>query len=398
MTQQRRRTGLVLLVSLIIAVWLAVMVWIALQPQRADGSLGIDDQTDDGAAALTSVLTDYGIAVRPAQSMTQLRSELQRHPDATVLFHDKYQAMSSASYERLAELAQLVPAEQRVFAGVTDSQQLDLVSGVYETRNVGFVEHLEAGPSCQLGAAQEADAIGGFRQGVVIDDDALGCFAVVDDSTGQSEPAYAFAESTEGSIIFADWRMLSNAGLYDNGTATLALWTLGRADTVIWFQPDFQFDPDTDGKLSPVQLPDWARMGIVWAVIVTGIWLFYRGRRTGPVIVEPLPAEVPAAETTVGRGRMYAKTKQRRHALGTIQQASLACLARLLRLGVQASPDAILHETASQLAMPRTDVQRLYTPPTDQLSTHEFVAWANQLQDLEHQVRDRLSTPTKESS
>lgn len=398
MTQQRRKTGLVLLVSLIVAVWLAVMVWIALQPQRTDGSLGIDDQTDDGAAALASVLTDHGIAVRPAQSMTQLRSEVQRHPEATVVFHDKHQAMSNASYERLAELAQLVPAEQRVFAGVSASQQLDLVDGVYETRGVGFVEHIDAGPSCRLAAAQEAGAIGGFRQGVVIDDDARGCFAVVDDSTGQPESAYAFAESPDGSIIFADWRMLSNAGLYDNGTATLALWTLGRADTVIWFQPDFQFDPDIDGKLSPVQLPDWARMGIVWAVIVTGLWLFYRGRRTGPVVVEPLPAEVPAAETTVGRGRMYAKTKQRRHALATLQQASLARLARLLRLGAQASVDAILSETATQLAIPRTDVQRLYTPPTDELSTHQLVTWAHQLQDLEHQVRDRLSAPTKESS
>ena len=103
--------------------------------------------------------------------------------------------------------------------------------------------------------------------------------------------------------------MLSNAGLYDNGTATLATWALGRTDTVIWFQPDFSLDPDRDGELSPVQLPDWVRMSIVWAVIVTGIALFYIGRRSGPVATELLPAEVSAAETTVGRGRMYAKAK-----------------------------------------------------------------------------------------
>ena len=397
MTTTRRKTGLVLLVALIVAIWLAVMVWISMQPARTDGSLGIDDQTDDGAAAVTSVLTDHGITVRPAQSITQLRSELQRNPDATVLFHDKYQAMATASYERLTELAELVPAHQRVFAGVTDTQQLDLVDGVYATRNLGFIENLETEPTCRLTAAQEAGSIGGFRQGVVIDDEAHGCFGV-DDTTGQQDPAYAFAESPEGAIIFADWRMLSNAGLYDNGTATLALWSLGRADTVIWFQPDFQFDPDTDGKLSPVQLPDWARMGIVWAVIVTGIWLIYRSRRTGPVVVEPLPAEVPAAETTVGRGRMYAKTKQRSHALATMQQASLARLARLLRLGAQASPDAILNETARQLNLAPQDVQRLYTAPTDELTTQQFIVWANQLQDLEHQVRDRLSAPTKETS
>ena len=397
MTTTRRKTGLVLVVALVVAIWLAVMVWISMQPARTDGSLGMDDQTDDGAAALTSVLDDHGIDVRPAQSMTQLRSEVQNNPDATVLFHDKYQAMATASYERLAELAELVPADQRVFAGVSPTQQLDLVDGVYNTRNVGFIDNLQAEQSCRLPAAQEAGSIGAVRQGVVIDDDALGCFAV-DDSTGQTDPAYAFAQSPDGAIIFADWRMLSNAGLYDNGTATLALWSLGQSDTVIWFQPDFQFDPDTDGSLSPVQLPGWARMGIVWAVIVTGIWLFYRGRRTGPVIVEPLPAEVPAAETTVGRGRMYAKTKQRRHALATLQQASLARLARLLRLGSQSSPDAILNETAVQLNVARTELQQLYIQPTDEPTTQQLVAWANQLQDLEHQVRDRVSAPTKESS
>lgn len=398
MTTTRRKTGLVLVIALIVAIWLAVMVWISMQPARTDGSLGLDDQTDDGAAALTSVLTDHGITVRPAQSMTQLRSELQSNPDATVLFHDKYQAMATASYERLAELAELVPADQRVFAGVTPTQQLDLIDGVYDTRTFGFIDNLEADQSCRLPAAQEAGSIGAVRQGVVIDDAAHGCFAVVDESTGQAEPAYAYAQSPEGSIIFADWRMLSNAGLYDNGTATLALWSLGQSDTVIWFQPDFQFDPDTDGQLSPVQLPDWARMGIVWAVIVAGIWLLYRGRRTGPVVVEPLPAEVPAAETTVGRGRMYAKTKQRQHALATLQQASLARLARLLRLGAQAASDAVLNETAVQLNVSRTELQQLYALPTDELTTQQLVAWANQLQDLEHQVRDRVSAPPKESS
>ncbi len=398
MTQRRRKTGLVLMIALIVAAWLAVMVWIALQPQRTDGSLGVDDETDDGAAALTSVLEDHGVAIRPVQSMTQLRSELERNPDATVLFHDKHQAMANASYERLSELADLVPADQRVFAGLPDTPSSELVAGVYGSRPLGFVEHIDAEPTCRIDAALEAGNIGGFRQGVIVADEAYGCFAVVDETTGETEPAYAFAESPEGTLIFADWRMLSNAGLYDNGTATLALWSLGRAETVLWFQPDFQFDPDTDGQLSPVQLPDWARMGLVWAVIVTGIWLLYRGRRTGPVIVEPLPAEVPAAETTVGRGRLYAKTKQRRHALSTMQQASLARLARILRLGNRASQDAVLTETARQLQVPLSDLQRFYSTPTDDVAPDHFVDWANQLQHLEHQVRDRLNAPTKESS
>lgn len=397
MTTKRKKTGMILLVSLIVVAWLAVMVWVALQPERTEGSLGIDDKTSHGAAAITSVLEEHGISVRPAQSMTQLEFELRRNPDATVLFHDKHQAMETASFERLEELADLVPADQRVFAGVTASQQDYLVDGIDHTANMNFIDELAATDQCRLDAAREAGSISSIRQGVVLTDDAQGCFRVVDDSMGEQEHVYAFAETANGSIVFADWRMLTNAGLYQNGTATLALWSLGRADSVIWFQPDFQLDPDSDGQLSPVQLPDWARMGIVWAVIATGIWLLYRARRTGPIIIEPLPAEVPAAETTVGRGRMYAKAKHHRHALTMLQQASRARLARLLQLGAQASPDAVLAETAKQLGRPLAELRQLYDPPAGDISAQQFVTWANQLHDLEHQVRHRFTAPTKES-
>lgn len=397
MTTKRKKTGMILLVSLIVVAWLAVMVWVALQPERTEGSLGIDDKTSHGAAAITSVLEEHSISVRPAQSVTQLESELRRNPDATVLFHDKHQAMETASFERLEELADLVPADQRVFAGVTASQQDYLVDGIDHTANMNFIDELAATDQCRLGAAREAGSISSIRQGVVLTDDARGCFRVVDDSMGEQEHVYAFAETANGSIVFADWRMLTNAGLYQNGTATLALWSLGRADSVIWFQPDFQLDPDSDGQLSPVQLPDWARMGIVWAVIATGIWLLYRARRTGPIIIEPLPAEVPAAETTVGRGRMYAKAKHHRHALTMLQQASRARLARLLQLGAQASSDAVLAETAKQLGRPLAELRQLYDPPAGDISAQQFVTWANQLHDLEHQVRHRFTAPTKES-
>ena len=392
-TASRRKYGLVIVVVLVVLLWLAVMIWLTFQPERTEGSLGIDDKTTHGAAGITSVLEDQGIAVRPAQSMSQLRAELDRHPDATVVFHDKNSAMHTASYTRLDELAGLVPPDQRVFAGVSEPQLGHLVEGVEDITGVPAVEHTDAEDSCQLQAAEEAGDIASVRSGVALDNNAQGCF-IVDADGAQS---YAYAQTADGSIIFADWQMLSNAGLYDNGTATLATWALGRADTVIWFQPDFSLDPDRDGELSPVQLPDWVRMSIVWAVIVTGIALFYIGRRSGPVITEPLPAEVSAAETTVGRGRMYAKAQHYTHAVSILQHASLARLARLLQLGNETRQQAILAEASKQLHRPVSELQQLYTPPAQRLTAQQFVIWAQQLQHLEQQVRERFSAQTKES-
>ncbi|MDN6679276.1 MAG: hypothetical protein L0L17_06210, partial [Yaniella sp.] len=120
-------------------------------------------------------------------------------------------------------------------------------------------------------------------------------------------------------------------------------------------------------------------------------------RRTGPVITEPLPAEVSAAETTVGRGRMYAKGKHHRHALQMLQQASLARLARTLQLGAGSAPNVVLTETAAQLDRPLAELHQLYAPPARELTSREFVSWAQHLQQLEHDVRDRFAAPTKES-
>ena len=134
--------------------------------------------------------------------MSQLRAELDRHPDATVVFHDKNSAMANASYTRLDELADLVPADQRVFAGVSEQQLRHLVEGVDEITGVPVVERLEAKDSCQLQAAKEAGDIAAVRSGVALDDDAQGCFLIDDDGS----QLYAYAQTADGSIIFADGR------------------------------------------------------------------------------------------------------------------------------------------------------------------------------------------------
>ncbi|GAA2026646.1 DUF4350 domain-containing protein [Yaniella flava] len=397
-TRPRRKFGLISVVALVVVVWLVIMIWIAVQPQRAGGSLGIDEETGPGAAGITSVLEDQGIAVRPAQTMSQLRNEMEQTPNATVLFHDKNSAMQTASYERLQELTELVPADQRVFAGVSEPQMSHMLNGIDGIQGIpGGVEEVQLDNSCAVDAAREAGTISDVSSGVVVGDNADGCFAVGDEAMAGEHQAYAYAQTAQGSIVFADAQMLSNYGLYENGTATLATWALGQSDTVIWFQPDFTLDADGDGDLSPVQLPDWARMGIVWAIIVTGIGLFFIGRRTGPVITEPLPAEVSTAETTVGRGRMYAQAKHHGHALTMLQQASLARLARLLQLSAQTPPDEILAQTATQLGRPVAELHGLYSPPSDEITSRTFVTWAQHLQDLEHQVRDRFAAPPKES-
>src|SRR5699024_4538970 len=104
-----------------------------------------------------------------------------------------------------------------------------------------------------------------------------------------------------------------------------------------------------------------------------------------------------AAETTAGRARMYAKATHYAHAISILQQASLARLARLLQLGNETRPQAILAETAKQLDRHVGELHQLYPPPAHRLTAEQSDTWGQELQQLEQQVRDRFTAPTKES-
>ena len=46
--------------------------------------------------------------------------------------------------------------------------------------------------------------------------------------------------------------------------------------------------------------------------------MLWRGRRLGPLVVEPLPVVVKAVESTQGRGRLYRRVRDRAHAAGIL--------------------------------------------------------------------------------
>ena len=65
------------------------------------------------------------------------------------------------------------------------------------------------------------------------------------------------------------------------------------------------------------------------AVVATMLW---RGRRLGPLVVEPLPVVVKAVESTQGRGRLYRRVRDRAHAAGILRAATARRLTAHLRL------------------------------------------------------------------
>ena len=66
--------------------------------------------------------------------------------------------------------------------------------------------------------------------------------------------------------------------------------------------------------------------------------MLWRGRRLGPLVVEPLPVVVKAVESTQGRGRLYRRVRDRAHAAEILRAATARRLAA--RLGCPRGTDA----------------------------------------------------------
>ncbi len=129
------------------------------------------------------------------------------------------------------------------------------------------------------------------------------------------------------------------------GNAALALGLLGGGDRLDWYVPttgSADAAPSL-GDLAPPWVP--SALALLGAVAVAAaVW---RGRRLGPLVVEQLPVVVRAAETTEGRARLYARTRDRTHTLDTLRIAAVRRTARLLGLPRSAHVDEVVRRAAA---------------------------------------------------
>ncbi|MBX6391267.1 MAG: DUF4350 domain-containing protein [Frankia sp.] len=133
-------------------------------------------------------------------------------------------------------------------------------------------------------------------------------------------------------VLLGDGGFLINANLAEAGNAALAIGLLDNHATVDWVIQERASEDAVDGS-GPVELLGpafWATLAQVGiAVVLLALW---RGRRLGPPVPEPLPVVVRAAETTEGRGRLYAAARARGLAAEALRAGLRARLAD--RLGI----------------------------------------------------------------
>lgn len=174
--------------------------------------------------------------------------------------------------------------------------------------------------------------------------------------TGDSRGAGLVRTATPGGdvTLVGTTAAFRNDSITTAGNAALAIGLLGSDDALTWYTPT-PGSPDaapTLGSLAPPWVPSaLVLLGLV--AVAAGVW---RGRRLGPLVVERMPVVVRAAETTEGRARLAARTRDRTHALDTLRVAAVRRTARRLGLPRSAHVDEVVRTAAHATGIPHQHV------------------------------------------
>lgn len=188
---------------------------------------------------------------------------------------------------------------------------------------------------------------------------------------------------------------VSNDVLAQEGNAAFGMNVFGSHPRIVWLMAQ-QAAAAGEQAQGPGLLPAWWPPAVVQAfvaLVVVGIW---RGRRLGPILREPLPVSVRAAETVQGHGRLYARIGARDRAGEALRAGVRDRLSRAYGLATSLHSTsehpteddrlALSAAVAARTGRPAPEVHRLlFGPPPG--TDDELTALAQHLDRLEQEAR-----------
>jgi len=180
--------------------------------------------------------------------------------------------------------------------------------------------------------------------------------------------------------------VVRNGHLAEQGNAALSLRLLGARPTLVWYLPDpLELSDGASAPSLRSLLPDWVGWVTAQVLIALLLAVFWRARRLGPLVTEPLPVVVRAAETQEGRARLYRQAGARGRAAATLRTATARRLAARLDVPPDADPSTVAVLAAQVVGQPPDQVAEtlLGHAPHDDAA---LVALADRLDALERAV------------
>jgi hypothetical protein len=338
-------------------------------------TLSARNPAPDGAMAVAEILGRQGVNVTPTDSLEDTLAALSGSSESTVLLYDPRGFLDGS------QLADITAAADRLVVVMPRLRTLNGLEADFRPGGVvpEAINVLE--PACAQDDAQAAgnvSAQGSIFAGPVV------CYAVRDNGPG------LYASSSDGRVVvLGSTELLDNQHLAEEGNAALALRTLGNNTDLVWYIPgvaDIAAD-DSTPTLNELA-PRWLAFAGPWLAIVALLAIVWRGRRMGPLVFEPLPVLVKAAETAEGRARLYQDSRAVGRAADNLRAGTLARLARHFNLGADAGKDSIVAAAAHHLGRPAPEVRSIlidFMPDNE----GQLVQWAQQIERIEQEATAR---------
>lgn len=362
------RPGLLTLLALLV---LAIITQ-ALKPTESTTPLAIDNPHANGAQALVALVGEWGVEVDAVSSARAAR-EASAEGATVVLINagrlsdeERGQLASAggdvvvlgALYSSLEGLTELTPSGVSAASGTTVSAQCDDV---------------DAQAAGTIPAGRGSVGLGGAAG-------ATGCFPVADGMYG-----YATAPLPSGGTlrVLAWPETAMNSRLTSQGNAALAIRAIGASKRVVWY--DAAQAPRRSIWNQP-STPRFLPVVLAQLVIAALALAIAEGRRFGRVVVEDLPAIVRSTETTIGRGRLYRRARDRGRAATALRAGTALRLGKRLGLPTGAGRGELIDALCRDGRLRPADVDRiLYGPtPPDDRSLADLAAQLDRLESEVH--------------
>lgn len=240
----------------------------------------------NGTRALSVLLANRGTSSR---TVTRLDDAIDAPASATIV-------LTSPDDYSSAQLEQLLTAGHRLVAVDPDVEALRTLAPGRDGRSSDVDS---ADPDCAWAGAQAAGLVE-FPNGSTVYTGTAGCYG-------------GRVVVTSSLVLLGTSDLLDNAHLGDGHRAAVAVNALsdnGAVDSVLWLLPG----EDAAGPGTPTIwsiFPPWVGRAAWWLALVGILIAIWQGRRLGPVVHEPLPVVVRAAEVVEGHGRLYRRARDR---------------------------------------------------------------------------------------
>jgi hypothetical protein len=335
------------------------------------GRLDPREPAPEGGRAAAEVLRDQGVRVQLVRTTSAARAAAA--PGDTLLVVDP---------------GLLVPRQARAVRAT--GADLVVVSPQAPEQ---FAPPVTAGPPSRPEVRRPGCALAPARRAGAAD---AGGFSWVVDAEASAQLCYARAglpslvrvrDGGRSVTLLGNPAPLTNRHLGDEGNAALVLGLLGENPKLVWYLPSLSDVPRAAQQRSIYDLvPDGVWWGLVQLGVAVLLLALWRARRLGPVVAEPLPVVVRAAETVEGRARLYRRGGARDTAAEALRSGLRARLVPLVGLPVRAEPPAVVDAVAARSGRTASDVAALLygAAPADDAA---LVRLADDLDALEREVR-----------